>query len=343
MNKHIIISPSHLDKKMLDYAVSLGIRDLYCKYREVSEELIKGFNVYVEKEDGEVELLGREDTRRIVKIRVEEANDIEKVLDTARAGADMILVDTPSWKIIPLENLIAELQRTETRLYAYSSSLEEVETLLGVLEKGVDGVVVRVESIEDVEKVVEVFKTIKEIKLVDAEVIDVKSIGMGDRVCVDTASILNIGEGLLVGNTAQFFFLVHNENIGSIFTSPRPFRVNAGAVHCYVMMPDGSTKYLSEISSGMKILVASSNGQARAVTVGRVKIEKRPMKLVRARFKEIEGSIILQDAETIRLVKSSGSLISITDLNPGEKIVVYISELKARHFGKAVEEFIIER
>ena len=33
----------------------------------------------------------------------------------------------------------------------------------------------------------------------------------------------------------------------SILSSARPFRVNAGPVHSYVLMADGSTKYLSGI------------------------------------------------------------------------------------------------
>lgn len=343
MNKHIILCPKSLDKKILEYAASLGIKDVYYKSKEVPREIIGSFNIYLEKEDGEIEVIGRDAEKNAVKIRVEEAKDIENVLNTARSGAKMILVDTPSWKIIPLENLIAELQGTDVRLYAYSPSPEDVEALLGVLERGVDGVVVNVDDIEDVEKLFEMIKTIRRVDLVDAEVVDVESIGMGDRVCVDTVSILDMGEGLLVGNTAQFFFLVHNENIESVFTAPRPFRVNAGAVHSYVMMPDGSTRYLSEISSGTRILIVSRSGQARIVTVGRVKIEKRPMRLIRARFKDVEGSVILQDAETIRLVKGGDSFISVTDLSPGEKIIAHISEVKARHFGKAVNEFIIER
>ena len=57
-------------------------------------------------------------------------------------------------------------------------------------------------------------------------------------------------------------FLVHNESVGSSFTSPRPFRVNAGAVHCYTLSPDGNTKYLSELETGKKYTL-NSKGKAR--------------------------------------------------------------------------------
>ena len=62
---------------------------------------------------------------------------------------------------------------------------------------------------------------------------------------------------MLIGSRSNFMFLVHNESVGSSFTSPRPFRVNAGAVYCYTITPDGNTKYLSEIESGTEILIVN--------------------------------------------------------------------------------------
>ena len=50
------------------------------------------------------------------------------------------------------------------------------------------------------------------------------------RVCVDTASLLAPGEGLLVGSFARALFLVHSECAQSAYISSRPFRVNAGPV-----------------------------------------------------------------------------------------------------------------
>lgn len=343
MNKQIIISPSHPDRKSIEHALSLGIKDVYCKVScSIPEDLQHHLNVYLEDENGVIEILG-EKTSKPIKVKVEDAGDIQKVLNAASIGAKIIFVDTPSWKIIPLENLIAQLQEANVKLYAYASSPSEAETLLGVLEKGVDGVVVKVDSIEELDIIHEIIGSIDKIELEYAEVVDMRNAGMGERVCVDTVTILNMGEGLLVGNSAQFFFLIHNESIGSAFTSPRPFRVNAGAVHCYVMMPNRSTRYLSELSSGTRVLIVSSTGGTRVASIGRVKIERRPLKLIKAKVGNVEGSVILQDAETIRLIRSDGSPAPITEIKPGDKIIVHVSELKARHFGKTVEEFIIER
>lgn len=343
MNKKVVISPRSQDKRLLEHALSLGMKDVYCKMQyNIPEDLKDYLNIYLEREDGSIEVFG-EKASKAVKVKIEDAEDIGKILKAVSLGAENIFIDTSSWKIIPLENLVAQFQNTGVKLYAYASSLDEVETLLGVLEKGVDGVVVDVDTVEDLDMILEIIKSIDRIELVDAEVTEVKNAGMGERVCVDTVSMLNLGEGLLVGNTAQFFFLIHNESVGSAFTSPRPFRVNAGAVHCYVIMPDRSTRYLSELCSGTRVLIVSNNGKTRVTSIGRAKIERRPLKLVKARFGDLEGSIILQDAETIRFVGSGGQLIPVTEISPGDKVVVYVSELRARHFGKTVDEFIIER
>ncbi|NIQ99074.1 MAG: 3-dehydroquinate synthase II, partial [Gemmatimonadales bacterium] len=64
-----------------------------------------------------------------------------------------------------------------------------------------------------------------------------------DRACVDTCTRMGPGEGMLVGNSGRAFFLVHSESLETEFLNPRPFRVNAGAVHAYVMLADGKTSY----------------------------------------------------------------------------------------------------
>jgi 3-dehydroquinate synthase II len=139
-------------------------------------------------------------------------------------------------------------------------------------------------------------------------------------------------------------FLVHNESVGSSFTSPRPFRVNAGAVHCYTLSPDGTTKYLSEVETGTEVLILDSKGKARRVTVGRSKIERRPMLMIKAKTGGEIGSIIAQDAETIRFVKPNGKLVSVTHLKKGNSVLVYAKTATGRHFGMEVaDEYILEK
>lgn len=149
---------------------------------------------------------------------------------------------------------------------------------------------------------------------------------------------------MLVGNRSNFLFLIHNESVGSSFTSPRPFRVNAGAVHCYTLSPSGNTMYLSELEGGSEVLAVNQEGRSRRVTVGRSKIESRPMLFVGAATDTESGGIIAQNAETIRFVRPGGDLVSVTHLKEGDQILVYATPAAGRHFGMKVDsEYILEK
>ena len=149
---------------------------------------------------------------------------------------------------------------------------------------------------------------------------------------------------MLIGNKSNFLFLVHNESIGSSFTSPRPFRVNAGAVHCYTITPDGKTKYLSELESGSQILIVNSKGFSRNVSVGRAKIETRPLRLFKAICKNEIGTIIVQNAETIRFMEKNQGILPVTHVKIGDEVLVFTKASSGRHFGMEVsDEYILEK
>ena len=269
--------------------------------------------------------------------------DIDGVLESAKAGLDFVIIDVDDWKIIPLENIIAKLHKIHTRIFARARTPAEVRKMFSILEVGVDGVIFIASSISAVRKALS-YLGARRFELAPAKVTEVREVGDGERVCVDTASMLRKGEGMLVGNRSNFMFLIHNESVGSSFTSPRPFRVNAGAVHCYTVAPDGTTKYLSELESGGEILVMGRQGMARRATVGRSKIERRPMLMIRAETPTESGSIMAQDAETIRLVKPNGGLVSVTHLKKGDSVMVYSTPARGRHFGMEVsDEYILEK
>ena len=270
-------------------------------------------------------------------------SDIEDVLSAAKKGLDFVIVEVKDWKIIPLENIIAKLHKIHTKIFAIAKTPEEVRKMFSILEVGVDGVIFGTSSINEVREAM-VYLGTKNFEMKPAKIIDIKEVGDGERVCVDTASMLHMGEGMLIGSRSNFLFLVHNESVGSSFTSPRPFRVNAGAVHCYTLSPDGTTSYLSEIETGSEILVLSSKGMARRATVGRSKIERRPMLMIKASAGGETGGIIAQDAETIRFVRPNGKLVSVTHLKKGDTVMVHAKPAAGRHFGMEVsDEYILEK
>ena len=167
--------------------------------------------------------------------------------------------------------------------------------------------------------------------------------GMGDRVCIDTTSLFRDGEGFLVGSTARSFCLVHAETLKAEYIQPRPFRVNAGAVHMYLFAPEGKTSYLSELAAGRPVLAVHSDGIHRVLAVGRVKIERRPHTLVHWKTPDgRNGNAMLQTAETVRLVTPDGQAVAVTDLKPGLAILVH-SEDAARHTGLPVDSHLEER
>jgi 3-dehydroquinate synthase II len=272
----------------------------------------------------------------------QDIDELKRLID--KFHLSFVIIDLDDWRIIPLENVIASLQNTGAEIFAVAKSIEEVETLFTVLELGVDGVLMSTNSEEEIVRARNIIKK-SSFQLKIAEIREVQEVGMGERVCIDTVSMLAEGEGMLVGNKSNFLFLIHNESIGSSFTSPRPFRVNAGAVHCYTITPDGTTKYLSELESGSQVLIVNTMGEARMVGVGRAKIESRPLRLFRAAITDEEmGTIIVQNAETIRFLNNRGQILPVTHAKRGDKILVFSIPSIGRHFGKEVSnEYILEK
>ena len=334
--------------KFLAQLENKGIKTVYLDPKSLGKTKTKLATIYpssaakyvILKKDSSSRPKGKKVGR---KIKVLSNKDIEEILSSAKKGLDFVIVEVKDWKIIPLENIIAKLHKIHTKIFAMAKNPEEVRKMFSILEVGVDGVIFNTSSINEVREALVNLGT-RSFELKTAKIVEIKSVGDGERVCVDTASMLHKGEGMLIGNRANFLFLVHNESVGSSFTSPRPFRVNAGAVHCYTLSPDGTTSYLSEIETGSEVLVLDSKGKARRATVGRSKIERRPMIMIKAKIGDEVGGIIAQDAETIRFVKSNGHLVSVTHLKKGDLVLVYSKPATGRHFGMEVsDEYILEK
>jgi len=252
-----------------------------------------------------------------------------------------LLISARDWKVIPLENLIAEFQGSHTRILVVATDPLEAKLYLETMEKGADGVVIEVDdpgSLSSFAGLADQGKV--SVELVPATVTSIRPLTLGDRVCVDTCSLLRIGEGMLVGSQSSCLFLVGSESAESEYVAARPFRVNAGAVHSYIMMANGRTKYLSEVRGGDEVLAVDDKGETRKVVVGRSKVERRPLLLVEAEENGKRYTAILQNAETIRLCAPEGP-ISVSDLRVGQKVLVRL-EGGGRHFGHSIKETITE-
>ncbi len=272
---------------------------------------------------------------------VADSSSLEVAIGKVPSGG-ILAVEWTGDRIIPLENALAAAG-SRFELWVCARSPQEVPGALGALEHGARRVIVDVHSLDEVDEL----ESIVEGPLPGAlawafvSVDSVRPAGVGDRVLVDTTSLLDPSEGLLVGSAAGFLFHVASEAVGSRFSRPRPFRVNAGAAHSYVLMGDGTTRYLSELEPGDAVLVGRPAAAVRSVRVGRVKIERRPLVVVTAIVDGVRRTIFLQEAETVRL-SAENSRIPTTELVAGTR-VHGVRMPVGRHLGHAVEETILER
>lgn len=257
---------------------------------------------------------------------------------------DYLILVGKNWTVIPLENIIADLQKEDVKIIAAVSNYDEAKLAIETLETGTDGVIFQPKEFNQIKEIANLVQDASSSKydLKEATVTGIKPVGIGDRVCIDTASMMNIGEGMLIGSYSKTMFLVHSESLESEYVASRPFRVNAGPVQAYIMVPGDKTKYLSEIETGDEVLVVDKDGKTKATIVGRVKIEKRPLILIEAEYESLKIKTLLQNAETIRLVDDKGEAISVSDIQIGDKVKVFIDK-GARHFGMSIEETIIEK
>ena len=293
----------------------------------------------------DLSVLRREDKADAGYVRIMDER-YEEFAEAVAAEAEYTVVVGEDWQIIPLENLIARIGE-ETTLVAGVQSAAEAETAYETLEIGADAVLLDADDPDEIRETVAVRdeQDREQLSLRHATVTEVERTGSADRVCIDTGSLLDHDEGMLVGSMSRGLFFVHAETAESPYVASRPFRVNAGAVHAYVRTPDGGTKYLSELEAGDEVQVVDTEGRTREAIVGRAKIEKRPMFRVTAEVETEDGTdrvgTLLQNAETIKVATSEGRK-AVTELEEGDGMLVYYEDT-ARHFGEAVDESIIEK
>jgi 3-dehydroquinate synthase II len=329
--KRVWVKALPWSKEVALAAVECGADALWVPPGRVSDVRKMGV-IPIVAEDGDLKL-GQD----VVEKEVREKRDEEEIVTLSFSKT--VVVKGGDWTIIPLENLLSKTDH----LFVEIDNLHEGRTAFGILEKGVEGVVINNPDPDAVRHILLMLKRGSEkLELVRARVKRIAPLGLGDRVCVDTCSSMVSGEGMLVGNRSQALFLVHAENVENLFVNPRPFRVNAGPVHAYIRMADRQTKYLSEIRIGDRVLVVNCEGKSYPAVVGRAKVERRPLVLIEAEEGSQPISVILQNAETIRLVQPDGKAVSLVDLEEGSEVLVYMEE-GGRHFGVQIDETIVER
>ncbi|WP_456324272.1 3-dehydroquinate synthase II [Desulfonauticus submarinus] len=323
MSKKIFFKAIPFEKEMVTLALESGVDAVVVEKKHVEDV----------RSLGRIEVLEPED---FVFVDIQDKKDETQAVKLAKEGKQVVLLEHT--EIIPIENILAQVKNIGQEV----SSLSQAQTSLGILERGVDFLMVLPAASGDLKEIVRLAKLNQgKINLQLATIKKIEPIGLGHRVCVDTVSLLKTGQGMLVGNSSKFTFLVHAETESNPYVSPRPFRINAGGVHSYTFLPADKTAYLEELRPGNEVLIVNENGEQEIAVVGRIKTEIRPMLLIEADMDGLSGCVILQNAETIRLVGPEGP-ISVVNLQVGDKVKAYLDSA-GRHFGMKIKEEIIEK
>ncbi|MGB1995807.1 MAG: 3-dehydroquinate synthase II, partial [Candidatus Kariarchaeum pelagius] len=158
------------------------------------------------------------------KLIITDVNHMSKVLSKDfNENIKYLYVELDDWKIIPLENLIAKLNELNIELISSVSNLEELILFEKILEIGLNGVIMKINSKEEKHKIEDYIlkKSSIKLRMEEFEVTKIQDLGLGDRVCVDTISNLKKGEGMLVGSAASLLVLIEAEVHEVGYVEPR--------------------------------------------------------------------------------------------------------------------------
>ncbi|MFC9297272.1 3-dehydroquinate synthase II family protein [Streptomyces sp. NPDC057011] len=276
-------------------------------------------------------------------VEIIDADTLEDACQSARTDRWSLLWFRDPTKI-PLEIVIAAGAKAGGSLVTLAQDVEEAEIIFGVLELGSDGVLMAPAAVGDATALRRAAEAgVADVELVELEVTATAHVGMGDRACVDTATYFREDEGILVGSTSKGMILCVSETHPLPYMPTRPFRVNAGAIHSYTLGQNERTNYLSELKAGIKITAVDIHGRTRLVTVGRVKIESRPLISIDAVGPGGRtANLILQDDWHVRVLGPGGKVLNSTELKPGDKVLGYLP-VEDRHVGYPINEFCLEK
>jgi 3-dehydroquinate synthase class II len=259
------------------------------------------------------------------------------------ASVDVLVLDFADPTNIPLELVLATTQGTPCRVIKRVTTAEDGISSAMTMESGADGIALRSNDLTQVVALDEAFteQKVEQLRLVSARVSSIRQAGMGDRICIDTTSAMESNEGMLLGSTSAGGLLLASETHFLPYMELRPFRVNAGGLHHYVWAPNNRTFYLSELRAGMEVLVVSDTGRARTVTIGRLKIERRPLLLIEAEAEGERLNVFIQDDWHVRLIGEGGAIRPSAEIEIGDALLAY-RDKPGRHVGIAIDETIRE-
>src|SRR5439155_637606 len=172
----------------------------------------------------------KNETPVALEVTISDQKDLESISRALELRPDYLLINCPNWKIIPLENLIAET-KGRSKLLARTTSFDESKAALATLELGADGIALTFHDMNEILKTRDLILGESEnISLSTAQVTVFRPIRTGALVCVEAS--------------------IGNRKITTIVQNAETVRL---------VTKDGS-KPLSEIKPGDEVLVRSEEG-----------------------------------------------------------------------------------
>lgn len=279
---------------------------------------------------------------KVAWVRVHDDRSL-KLACAAAVAFEHTVVEFADPTKIPLEIVLAAADRAPGQLITVCADLEEASIVVDVLERGSEGVLLTPRSADDVFALTRLLTgSSPQLALSTLTVDRIEHHGLGDRVCVDTCSHFREDEGILVGSYSTGFILCCSETHPLPYMPTRPFRVNAGALHSYVLGPGNHTNYLSELGSGSTVLAVDADGRTRRVVVGRAKLESRPLLTITAHSADgVTVSLTVQDDWHVRVLGPGAKVRNVTELERGDELLGYLAT-DQRHVGIPIGEFCRE-
>ena len=150
--------------------------------------------------------------------------------------AQWIILEFDNWKMIPIENLIAICQGTGTKIAAKITKSVDVPGAAFALDIGIDAILInpkkelidaakiaKYQRQEQYQKYSANDEYDEQIIMASSVISSVSNIKNSARYCIDLTTILQVGEGVLVGSSASSLALIHGETIPCLlYTSPSP-------------------------------------------------------------------------------------------------------------------------
>lgn len=277
-----------------------------------------------------------------VMVDVNDGPSLGSCVENAKI-ADLLLIDFKDPTNIPLELVLATTQATDTKVFKKVKHAQDGEVSVLTMESGSDGILLQSDDLGEITRLSRSFEHAggQAFTLEAATVVDIAHSGMGDRACIDTTSELFSDEGMLIGSTSTGGLMVCSETHYLPYMNLRPFRVNAGGIHSYVWGPDNFVPYLSDLRAGDRVYAVNAKGHARVVTVGRVKIERRPLLKIATQIQGKIVNVFIQDDWHVRMFGAGGEIRPSSEIRIGDKLLGR-SDIPGRHVGIKISESIRE-